>query len=190
MKNMVNSKIKAHILGKMRRYRAVVTVILLVIVLLLSGFVVLPLLNQFTPPEGQYCLFSDDCERPLICGPNGRCRAQCRTSRDCGGGWVCLSGTCADPRMRPAQAVSEWNTNRPGNDYADISVGSMDDHSCREACEADSRCAAYTYVRAGIQGLTAHCWLKDAHSPPVPDNCCISGIVRPPPTPAYISPAR
>ena len=35
------------------------------------------------------CTFNDECEAPLICAAR-RCRAPCRTDRDCTNDWVCL----------------------------------------------------------------------------------------------------
>jgi len=52
---------------------------------------------------------------------------------------------------------------------------------CQQACNADVRCQAYTYVRAGVQGPQARCWLKSAVPPGRPDNCCVSGIKTTPP---------
>jgi hypothetical protein len=39
------------------------------------------------------------------------------------------------------------------------------------------RCKAWTWVRKGVQGPAAHCWLKDSVPPPVPDKNCWSGTM-------------
>lgn len=36
------------------------------------------------------CVFNDDCASPLLCAAR-RCRAQCRSDRDCTNGWRCRS---------------------------------------------------------------------------------------------------
>ncbi|MFO0626010.1 MAG: hypothetical protein U0325_10375 [Polyangiales bacterium] len=36
------------------------------------------------------CRFNDECAAPLVCAAS-RCRARCRTDRDCSNGWRCLS---------------------------------------------------------------------------------------------------
>jgi hypothetical protein len=36
------------------------------------------------------CRFNDECAAPLVCAA-ARCRARCRTDRDCANGWRCLS---------------------------------------------------------------------------------------------------
>ncbi len=38
--------------------------------------------------QGDECLFNGDCEDTLVCAGR-RCRAACRTDRDCEGGWRC-----------------------------------------------------------------------------------------------------
>lgn len=65
-------------------------------------------------PLGQRCVASDrpfhvcqfedeakcsnnaSCPSPMVCGVDGECRDQCKTSYDCIGGQVCASGACAD----------------------------------------------------------------------------------------------
>lgn len=48
------------------------------------------------------CVFNDDCQPTLICGAR-RCRAECRTDRDCTNGWRCRAAgrddkyVCYDP---------------------------------------------------------------------------------------------
>ena len=68
----------------------------------------------------------------------------------------------------------EANTNRPGMDYNHFAVNNA--NQCRNACQADSNCMAYTFVRAGVQGPQAQCWLKNGVPGAVPNNDCISGV--------------
>jgi len=70
----------------------------------------------------------------------------------------------------------EINTNRPGSDYRNFNLSSADPSLCSQACEQDQRCASFTYVKPGMQGKSARCWLKDAVPDPVRDGCCYSGV--------------
>jgi len=50
--------------------------------------------------------------------------------------------------------------------------------ACKAACEADSRCRAWTYVRPGYHGPNARCYLKERVRTPRRKPCCISGVVK------------
>ncbi len=69
----------------------------------------------------------------------------------------------------------EPDTDRPGSDYRsfDLSGGP---EQCQEVCADDPNCRAYTYVRPGIQGRLARCWLKSGVPALVPNDCCVSGV--------------
>lgn len=69
------------------------------------------------------------------------------------------------------------DTNRPGHDFHNFSPERPDPALCRQACMEDPRCKAFTYVKPGLQGRQARCWLKDQAVAPVPDPCCSSGEV-------------
>ncbi len=73
---------------------------------------------------------------------------------------------------------SEQNVNRPGGDYRHFEVPIERYQSCLEACEADGKCKAYTYVRQGVQGRKSVCWLKDSTPAKNPNRCCVSGVIR------------
>jgi hypothetical protein len=68
----------------------------------------------------------------------------------------------------------EAETDRPGNDYRDFELGD-DPQACARACEDDPDCRAFSFVRPGVQGPEARCWLKDAVPAPQPAACCVSG---------------
>jgi hypothetical protein len=65
---------------------------------------------------------------------------------------------------------------RNGSDYRDFDLPRADAFLCRDACLAEPECQAWTYVRPGVQGDTARCWLKNGVPPQTPDTCCISGV--------------
>lgn len=68
----------------------------------------------------------------------------------------------------------EFAKDRLGADYKGFAVGD-DPEVCRNACASDAVCKSYTYVRAGVKGPDAMCFLKNAAPPPMHNNCCISG---------------
>jgi PAN domain len=74
----------------------------------------------------------------------------------------------------------EFSTDRPGSDIRS-GFDSPDSPSCETACRDEPTCQAYTWVRAGIQGPTAKCWLKNTEPATVSNTCCVSGVRLPPP---------
>jgi hypothetical protein len=68
----------------------------------------------------------------------------------------------------------EYGTNRFGSDYR--SFKASEPQACRDTCAREAQCVAFTFVKAGVQGTTGVCWLKDRVSRPNPDTNCISGI--------------
>jgi hypothetical protein len=81
-----------------------------------------------------------------------------------------------------AAAAPEYSVNRPGGDYTSFNQRSNDPRECEAACSNDpSRCRAWTYVRPGVQGPTARCWLKNVVPGPRSDACCTSGVTNPQP---------
>ena len=113
--------------------------------------------------------------KPGIQGPNARCwlknRIPAARANNC-----CVSGV--DPK------TNEPDTNRPGRDYRSFDlVGNYQVEQCVGQCENDSRCVAWTYVRPGVQGPRARCWLKNALPAAQFSGCCISGISQRPVNP-------
>jgi hypothetical protein len=83
----------------------------------------------------------------------------------------------AAPRASASSAPTlEPGTDRMGRDYRGFGLDQPDPQLCRQACAGDSRCQAYTFVRAGVQGPQAMCYLKDAVPPARSDGCCTSGV--------------
>lgn len=77
-------------------------------------------------------------------------------------------------------ASVEPNTNRPGSDYRDFTMVTIDPNKCAEVCEQDSKCRAYTYVPPGYQGPDPRCWLKDSVPNAVTAKGMVSGITNSP----------
>lgn len=102
----------------------------------------------------------------------------------------------ARPVAAPAATLSmESDTDRAGMDYNGSNLSAADPNLCKQLCGNDSRCKAYTYVKPGVQGPTARCYLKSPVPNPARNTCCVSGVktatatVPPPPPPAYVAPA-
>jgi hypothetical protein len=53
---------------------------------------------------------------------------------------------------------------------------------CQQACEKNSSCLAWTYVKPKFQGPDAHCWLKNNIPAKVSNPCCNSGTMGEPNT--------
>jgi hypothetical protein len=49
---------------------------------------------------------------------------------------------------------------------------------CQKACADESKCLAFTFVKAGVQGAAPHCWLKNSVPQAYPDATCVSGVKR------------
>lgn len=47
--------------------------------------------------DAAVCAYNSDCPAGLVCGPLGRCQAECVTDRDCPSPMICPSGTCTLP---------------------------------------------------------------------------------------------
>jgi hypothetical protein len=70
----------------------------------------------------------------------------------------------------------ERNTDRPGRDYHAFWLDTDSMRSCQRQCNEDPQCDAYTYVRPGVQGPRARCYLKSGVPDKRANNCCVSGI--------------
>jgi hypothetical protein len=79
--------------------------------------------------------------------------------------------------VAPAWAQSiEYGKDRAGSDITSFNLPmSGSPENCQGACEANASCRAWTFVRAGWQGPTPRCWLKNQAPPPTDSFCCASG---------------
>lgn len=71
----------------------------------------------------------------------------------------------------------EVGWDRPGHDYYNYEMFNPREILCQWKCQQDSRCRAWTFVKPGIQGARARCWLKHRIPAPVQSSCCTSGII-------------
>lgn len=69
----------------------------------------------------------------------------------------------------------EFGYDRPGLDYKNFELNNPRMVLCEWSCEKEFQCRAWTYVKPGIQGPKARCWLKYAIPRAVKNNCCDSG---------------
>jgi hypothetical protein len=73
----------------------------------------------------------------------------------------------------------EHDKNRFGGDYFNFDVKTDRIEDCEGTCKTDPKCAAWTYVKPGIQRSQAVCYLKSVVPALSDDVCCVSGKKNP-----------
>ncbi|MGE0472871.1 MAG: PAN domain-containing protein [Nitrospirales bacterium] len=127
----------------------------------------------------------------LVKADPGLCQKQCEAHRNCEGwtyvkpGVQATNARCwlkstvnkiAIPNSCCVSGVKgfEHGIDRPGSDYRNF----LDPNplTCREYCEKDSRCKAWTWVQTGITNQGSRCWLKSTVPQARPHPNTISGV--------------
>jgi PAN domain len=159
----------------------------------------------FDRPGGDYTRFVVPSGDPAVCAARcdreGRCRAWTfsypgtvaiggSNSAIC---WLksevkpavenpcCVSGVKGAGLIETRPGPVEASIDRTGGDYRSFDLPSDPTaEPCKKACEGESRCRAWTYVRPGYLGpsASARCYLKSQVKPPRRKPCCMSGVVR------------
>jgi hypothetical protein len=81
--------------------------------------------------------------------------------------------------VEPHDRKLEYSIDRAGGDYRSFeTTPDATGKACADACQAENRCRAWTYVRPGYLGPAARCYLKNQLKPPRRKPCCISAVVR------------
>ncbi len=127
-----------------------------------------------TSAQRRQCDRPSDCQHGLTCSPDGRCRAECATTRDCDDGKHCVRPAPDTYPMCVARGAiaREWfpdierATDRPGSDIAAFWLDRADPLACHSECLANDSCVAWTYVAPGEHQLLPRCWLKRAAGQP------------------------
>jgi PAN domain len=91
----------------------------------------------------------------------------------------CVSGVRGAGVAEPRSGSVEFSIDRVGGDYRNFDTATdASGAACKEACESEKKCRAWTYVRPGYVGASARCYLKDKLTQPRQKPCCISSVVR------------
>ncbi len=81
--------------------------------------------------------------------------------------------------IEPRNGAREFSIDRTGGDYRSLEVApDPTGEACKQSCDGETQCRAWTYERPGYAGPSARCFLKDRLMPPHHKPCCISGVVR------------
>jgi hypothetical protein len=91
-----------------------------------------------------------------------------RVKDDC-----CTSGVAGQGEVT---YVPEYGKDRMGSDYHSAELGQRGWETCKSMCDRDGRCKAWTWVKPGVQGDGAMCYLKDPAPSPSASDCCVSGL--------------
>jgi hypothetical protein len=156
--------------------------------------------SGYDRPGGDYA------HAPVTGGDPALCAARCEHDRNCrswsfsypppsGGPAMCslkrevgrpVPSSCCVSGVRGAGVIEprlggelEYSIDRVGGDYRTFETKpDPQGKPCADACQAESRCRAWTYRRPGYGTAGARCYLKNVIKPPRKRPCCISGVVR------------
>ena len=157
----------------------------------------------FDRPGGDYARFLVPTGDPALCAArcdrDGRCRAWTFSypgTTSIGGTqnatcWLksrvttpianpcCVSGIKGAGLIEARPGPVEISIDRTGGDFRNFDLPpDPSGLACKQACEQDNRCRAWTYVRPGYLGPSARCYLKERVTRPRRKPCCMSGVVR------------
>jgi len=91
----------------------------------------------------------------------------------------CVTGIKGAGLVETRPGPIEYSIDRSGGDYRHFDLtADQDVNACKQTCEGENRCRAWTYVRPGYGAQAARCYLKDKIKPPRRRPCCMSGVVR------------
>ncbi len=79
------------------------------------------------------------------------------------------------PPPPPPMSEREHDKDRLGGDYRGFDVRTDHIDDCEDACKSDTKCAAWTYVKPGVQRPQARCYLKSVIPAASDNECCVSG---------------
>jgi hypothetical protein len=148
---------------------------------------------RFVVPSGDPAVCAARCDRERRCRAwtfsypgteaiGGSTKAMCwlksevrpRVENPC-----CVTGVKGGGLVELRPGPIENAIDRYGGDYRHFEMPANPNvEACKQACEGESRCRAWTYVRPGYLGAAARCYLKDKIKPPRRKPCCLSGVVR------------
>jgi PAN domain len=86
-----------------------------------------------------------------------------------------------------AGGAMETDTDRMGGDMYGFAVAQPDPAMCQASCNYNAQCVGWTYVKPGIKGPAATCFLKNAPTTPTRNTCCVSGAKG---QPSFLKPLR
>ena len=176
---------------------------MLVPAVLLCAVVLAQAQSGFDRPGGDYARFVIPTGDPALCAARCDRDTRCRAWTFSYPGTVAIGGTavatcwlknrvttaivnpCCVSGVKGAGLIEtrpgpvEMSIDRAGADYRNFELKpDPTGLSCKQACEKEDRCKAWTYVRPGYQGPSARCYLKERVTRPRRKPCCLSGVVR------------
>jgi len=103
---------------------------------------------------------------PRTAAPNAVCWLKNRVTRRVEDS-CCVSGVKGAGVQERTSGPIEFSIDRTGGDYRNMEVKTDATGAvCAQACEAEQRCRAWTYVRPGYLGSSARCFLKERLTAP------------------------
>lgn len=116
--------------------------------------------RNFVPSPESSAICRGECAR------DATCRAFTYVPRSASTAARCWLKSSVAPATKGSGMISgvkrglEMNTDRGGADYRSFDQTTPAPEICQATCASESACKAWTYVKPGVQGNSARCWLK------------------------------
>jgi hypothetical protein len=127
----------------------------------------------------QRCADNGACQawtygNPGVAGPQAHCWLKNSTPEAKANG-CCTSGLRAV--LAPANmSKPDGAVDRPGGDFYGFDLPNADHRLCEAECSVNGQCKSWAYVRPGVQGPAARCFMKNSAAIATNGNgCCVSG---------------
>ena len=137
-------------------------------------------------PGGDYTSSEVPGNDPRICASRCEIESQCLAWSHAAPGVLGPVARCTLKNTVPAPVAAnnvasdarpfEYNTNRPGSNYAEFDLQFAFPAQCATRCSGDAQCQAWTYVPPVAQGTPARCSLKNAVPAAIYSFSAVSGV--------------
>jgi V8-like Glu-specific endopeptidase len=132
--------------------------------------------RNFTPSPATGVVCRSECAKDAACRSFTYVPASGSSPARC---WLKSSiapATTGSGMLSGVKRGLEMNTSRGGSDYRSFDQTTPAPEICQATCASESSCKAWTYVKPGVQGTYARCWLKSDVPVASANDNCVSGL--------------
>ncbi len=122
------------------------------------------------------CALNSDCKEPFVCGMSGRCRIECRDTRDCSAGFVCREQICRLELVNQTGGGAAGGGSGGGAAGGGSAGGTTRPPGWGQSCVLNSDCSAWNLICVGNTKCGLEC--LEANDCGTAGSCCRNNLCR------------